>query len=34
MMSMVCNENEWIVYVGLVMKSEFHAIELVATRVG
>jgi hypothetical protein len=34
MMSSVCNENEWAAYVGVVMKSEIRAIELVATRIG
>jgi hypothetical protein len=28
-MSPVCNENEWTTYVGAVMKSEIHGIELV-----
>jgi hypothetical protein len=29
-MSPVCNEKEWTAYVGIVMKSEIHGIELVA----
>jgi hypothetical protein len=34
MKSAVCNENEWTTYVGVIMMSEFRAMELVATRVG
>jgi hypothetical protein len=30
MMSPICNEKEWIAYVGVVMKSEIHGIELFA----
>jgi hypothetical protein len=33
MISTVCNEKEWTTYLGVVMKSEILAIELVATRV-
>jgi hypothetical protein len=32
-MSPVCDENEWTTYVGVVMKSEIHGIELVARMV-
>ena len=32
-MSPVCNENEWTMYVGVVIKSEIHGIELVARMV-
>jgi hypothetical protein len=30
MMSPICNEKEWTTYVGVVMKSEIHGIELFA----
>jgi hypothetical protein len=29
MMSLVCNENEWTTYIGVVMKPEIREIELV-----
>jgi hypothetical protein len=29
----ICDENEWTTYVGVVMKSEIHGIELVAIKV-
>jgi hypothetical protein len=32
-MSPVCDEKEWIAYIGVVMKSEIHGIELVARKV-
>jgi hypothetical protein len=32
-MSPVCNENDWIAYAEVVMKSEIHIIELVARMV-
>jgi hypothetical protein len=32
-MSLVCNEKEWSTYVGVVIKSEIHGIELVARMV-
>jgi hypothetical protein len=32
-MSLVCDENEWTTYIGVVMKSEIHGIELVARKV-
>jgi hypothetical protein len=32
-MSPVCDENEWTTYVGVVIKSEIHGIELVARMV-
>jgi hypothetical protein len=32
-MSPVCDENEWTTYVGIVIKSEIHEIELVARMV-
>jgi hypothetical protein len=33
-MSPVSNEKEWTTYVGVVMKSEIHGIELVTRMVG
>jgi hypothetical protein len=33
MISPICNEKEWSAYIGVVMKSEIHEIELVAIMV-